>query len=127
MINANTRFSHINDRDSCVYFLVEDSSRLKEGVMPRCKIGITDRLDCTLRQFRLQILRASSAEDFEVFHAVKTPSKEIARSLEGVLHKCFANRRCNHSKEWFDLTGPDIEWCRSLTYENLEAVVRNYV
>src|ERR1043166_4745722 len=91
MINANTPFSHINDRDSCLYFLVEDSSRLKDGVSPRCKIGITDRLDCTLRQFRMQILRASSAEDFEIFHAIKTPSKEIASSVERHLHSRFAN------------------------------------
>jgi hypothetical protein len=127
MINANTPFSHINDRDSCVYFLVEDSSRLKEAVLPRCKIGITDRLDCTLRQFRMQILRASSAEAFQVFHAVKAPSREIARSLERLLQNRFAKRRCQHSKEWFDLTAEEIEWCRSLSYENLEAMVRNYV
>jgi hypothetical protein len=127
MINANTPFSHINDRDSCLYFLVEDSSRLKDGVSPRCKIGITDRLDCTLKQFRMQILRASSAEDFEVFHAVKTPSKEVARYLERLLHNRFAMRRCKHSKEWFDLTAEEMEWCRSLSCENLEAMVRNHV
>src|SRR5688572_6858785 len=103
MINAQTAFSHIADRDSCVYFLLEDNTRLKEGNVPRCKIGITDRLDCTLKQFRMQILRASSAEDFRVFHAIKTPSKEIARSLERLLHTRFVNKRCAHSKEWFDL------------------------
>jgi hypothetical protein len=127
MINANTPFSHINDGDSCIYFLLEDRTRLKEGVLPRCKIGNTTRLDCTLRQFRMQILRASSAEDFEVFHAVKTPSREIASSLERRLHVHFAQKRCRHSKEWFDLTATDIEWCRSLSYENLEAMIRNYV
>jgi hypothetical protein len=127
MINANTRFFHISDGDFCIYFLLEDRTRLKEGVLPRCKIGITHRLDCALRQFRTQILRASSAEDFEVFNAIKTPSKEIASSLERRLHVWFAKKRCRHSKEWFDLSASDIEWCRSLSYDNLEEVLSNHV
>jgi hypothetical protein len=127
MINADTPFSHISDGDSCIYFLLEDRSRLKEGVVPRCKIGITNRLDCTLRQFRMQILRASSAEDFEVFHAIKTPSKEIASSLERRLHVRFGKKRCSHSKEWFDLSADDIDWCRSLNYDNLEEMISSNV
>ena len=127
MTNANTPFSHINDGDSCIYFLLEDTSRLRNDVLPRCKIGITDRLDCTLKQSRMQILRASSAEDFEVFHAIKTPSKEIASSVERRLHGRFANKRCRHSREWFDLSAGDIEWCRSLSYDNLEAMIRSHV
>src|ERR1051325_2025031 len=114
MIEHVPDFSHIKDGDACIYFLLEDNSRLKETVSPRVKIGVTNRLDCTLKQFRLQILRASSAEDFIVLHAIKAPSKEIARSLERRLHQRFAKARSAHSLEWFDLTEEEVAWCKSM-------------
>jgi hypothetical protein len=119
MNSTKPDLSHIRDGDSCIYFLLEDSRRLRNNVLPRCKIGVTDRLDCTRKQFRMQILRASSAEDFEVFHAIKAPSREMARMFERMLHQRFSKRRCEHSKEWFDLTSEEIDWCRSLSYEDL--------
>lgn len=125
MINANTPFAHIDDGDPCIYFLMEDRSRLRPDVVPRCKIGVTNRLDCTLRQFRMQILRASSAEDFIVFHAIKAPNKEVAALFERLLHRRFATKRSKHSKEWFDLSIQEIDWCQSLTIEQLDELRGN--
>jgi len=43
-----------------VYLLQEDTSRLKDGIVGRCKIGHTCDLDPSFNERRLQIVRSCS-------------------------------------------------------------------
>ncbi|SRR6266852_4632462 len=121
MNSTNAQFSHIKDRDSCIYLLQEDRGRLRDDVIPRSKIGFTNRLDCTFKRFRLQIIRSASPEKLNLIHAIKVPSTSIAQKLERFLHKHFIHRKSfDYSDEWLDLSQDDISWICSLTYEKLK-------
>lgn len=100
---------------SSVYLLQEDSSRLKDGVMARCKIGHTNRLDPSFKEFRFQIIRSNSPELLRLLHRIDLPSKHMARKLESRLHARFAHKSSfAHHSEWFDLSEDDVAWVCTL-------------
>jgi hypothetical protein len=106
---------------SSVYLLQEDCSRLKTGVVARCKIGHTNRLDPTFNEFRFQIIRSNSPELLRLIHQIDLPSKDMARKLESKLHARFADKRSfQYYSEWFDLSEEDIAWLCNLDSSFLE-------
>ena len=111
-----------------VYLWQEDGSRLKDGVIARCKIGWTSKLDTTFNNDRLQGIRSCSPELLFLRHTIATPSKNDALAVEGYLHRHFSNKRSfNYYSEWFDLSEGDIRWLCSLTFESIKAEVSQVI
>lgn len=114
----------IKDGEPCIYLLQEDGARLKDEVIPRCKIGSTEHLDVSFSTRRLQVIRSTSPEQLLLIHAIKMPSMKIAMKTERFLHKYFiAKQSFEHSKEWCDLGADDIRWLRGQTFESLKALL----
>lgn len=92
-----------------VYLLQEDASRLKDGIIGRCKIGHTSEIDSSFNERRLQIVRSCSPEKLLLRHQIDLPSKESARILERTLHARYSNKKAfDYYSEWFDLSEDDI-------------------
>jgi hypothetical protein len=107
----------MNSKESkySVYLLQEDTSRLKDGIVGRCKIGHTSELDPSFKERRLQIVRSCSPERLFLRHQIDVPSRESARALERSLHARYAVKKAfNYSSEWFDLSEDDISGFCSL-------------
>jgi len=92
-----------------VYLLQEDASRLKDGIVGRCKIGHTSEIDPSFNERRLQIVRSCSPERLILRHRIDLPSKESARTLERSLHVRYSEKKAfDYYSEWFDLSEDDI-------------------
>jgi hypothetical protein len=106
-----------------VYLLQEDASRLKDGIIGRCKIGHTSEIDPSFNERRLQIVRSCSPEKLLLRHQIDLPSKESARILERSLHARYSDKKAfDYYSEWFDLSEDDIRGFCSIDANSVSSV-----
>lgn len=106
-----------------VYLLQEDASRLKDGIVGRCKIGHTSKIDPSFNERRLQIVRSCSPEKLVLRHQIDLSSKDSARTLERTLHARYSEKRAfDYHSEWFDLSEDDIDGFCSLNASSVSSV-----